>query len=1061
MKDAVYRGLLRLVLLTLPAAGLAQTLSVTIRGQVGGRSGALYPNVSITAINEDTGETRNALSGAQGEYTLAVLRPGLYRIEAELPGYRKYLRKGIRLQVGQNLRADILLEPGASAQEVVVTASQGLLEPDAMGISTVIHNLQIINLPLDGRNFLQLSLLLTGTAPSAQGSPASIRGEFTVNVNGAREDSNNFVLDGVFNNDPKLNTFAINPPVDAIREFEILSSGYDATFGRSAGAQVNMALKSGTNVFHGTAYEFLRNAAFDARNFFAHSTDIPPRYQQNQYGFSLGGPLRKNRTFLFTDYEGRRTNEGNTQVTNVPTELERAGDFSQSAGAIPLDPFTQRPFKNGRIPAERVSAAGRAVADLYPLPNRPVYGQNFVSSPVLRDRDDRFDFRIDHSLTGRSSLIARYSFSDRDYYEPFSGPSFALIPGFGANAPRRAQNLMLGEDRIFSSNLINQARFAFNRVAAGSVQENRESALNRTVGIPDVSPNPRDKGLSFITISGFSPIGDEYNNPQHSVTNVFQWLDTLTYAKGSHLMKFGGDFRTLQQNAFRDVQARGFLTFSDYGQITGNGLADLLLGYVTYSGVARLDNPQHLRTRSWSLFAQDSWRLRRNVTLLIGGRYEYNSPPVDRFNRANTYDPATQTLAAGGAGGIPPGVYEPDRNNWAPRIGLSWSPGSSNRSVLHTGYGIYYDQSSLAPGEGLYFNKPYYDFRLYLPLPGLPLTLDNPFPSSYPIALPGSALGFDKHLRTPYLQQWNLTLEHQFGSDSVVELAYVGSKGSKILSARDINQAEPSPRQPNPRPLPQFADITFLESRSGSSYHSLQFRFQQRVRSGLTSLLSYTFAKSLDDSSTFFSSSGDSNFPQNSANPGAEKGRSGFDLRQRFSFGYSYDLPLGQGRAFLSGGSLVSRLLTGWATHGIVTLQSGRPFTVALLPEIDNSNTGIETLGFGANNRPNRVASGTLPNPGPEQWFDTRAFAFSSYGSFGNSGRNILTGPGYEDVSVSLIKDSRVREGLDIQFRVELFNAFNHTNFALPDIFLGSPTFGHISSAQSPRRIQFGFKLVF
>jgi hypothetical protein len=380
---------------------------------------------------------------------------------------------------------------------------------------------------------------------------------------------------------------------------------------------------------------------------------------------------------------------------------------------------------------------------------------------------------------------------------------------------------------------------------------------------------------------------------------------------------------------------------------------------------------------------------------------------------------------------------------------------------VRAGYGMYYDQSSLAPGEGLYFNKPYYDFSLYFPLPGLPLTLSNPFPAYYPFAIPASALGFDPNLRTSYAQHWNFGVMGQMGNDRVLEINYAGSTGTKILSARDINQPAASPIQPNPRPVPQFADINFLESRGNASYHSLQTRFQQRFHAGMDALVSYTVGKSLDHNSTFFSSFGDANFPQNSANPGAEKGRSNFDLRQRLSLGYSYELPFGPGRKLMTNNGFLSTLIGGWSTHGILTVQTGRPFTVALLPEIDNSNTGIGSLGFGANNRPMRSGWGGLTNPGPDRWFDTSAFSFAQYGSFGNSGRNILDGPGYQDLAVSMIKDTILKEDLRLQLRAEFFNVLNHTNFDLPDIFLGSPTFGRIQSAANPRRIQFGLKLIF
>ncbi len=1044
----------------LPAVGLAQTLGGTIRGQVVMSGGLPQADVRVSAINEETGETRRTLSGIDGQFALSPLMPGLYRLEAETPGYRKHLETGINLQIGRDLRLNVRLEPEGPAEEIVVSAVRKPVEPDRTNTGGVVENRQIVGLPLDGRNFLQLTLLLPGAVPAAQGSPGSVRGTFAINVNGAREDSNNFVLDGAYNNDPKLNSFAINPPVDAIREFEILTGSYDASFGRSAGAQVNIVTKTGTNELHGTAYEFIRNAALDARNFFARAEDAAPRYQRNQFGFSLGGPFRENRTFFFGDYEGRRMREGITQVTNVPTAEERIGDFSQAIYTPPLDPFTGAPFPAGRIPSERVNPIGKAVAGLYPLPNRAVPGQNYVSSPVLRDSDDRFDIRLDHFIAGNCNLVARYSFAEGNMYEPFSGPTFARIPGFGTNIPRRAQNFVIGGDYGPTPGLVNQARFAFNRVAAGAFHENMGNSLNRAVGLPEISSNPRDFGLSFISVSSFSPLGDEYNNPQHSVTNVFQLMDTVTYSPGKHLVRFGVDFRALEQNAFRDVQSRGLMTFSDFGQVTGNGLADLLLGFITYSGGARLDNPQYLRTRSLNLFVHDSYRIRPSVTLQLGLRHEYNAPPVDRYDRANTYDPGTQSLVAVGTGDMPRSAYEPDRNNWAPRVGIAWSPGDGNRGVVRAGYGVYYDQASLAPGEGLYFNKPYYDFKFYFPLQGLPLTLDDPFPVNYPFAIPGSALGFDRHLRTPYFQHWNLAFGHQVGANGMAEIVYAGSAGRRILAASDINQAAASAVQPNPRPVPQFADIVFLESRGNSSYNSLQFRFQQRLVSSLASLISYTFGKSLDDGSTFFSSSGDANFPQDSANPGAERGRSNFDVRHRLSLSYSYEFPGARGGP-LPGGRFVTMLFGGWSTYGIVTLQSGRPFTVALLPEMDNSNTGIASLGFGANDRPNRLGSGRLEDAGPDRWFDADAFAPAPYGSFGKSGRNILDGPGYQDVSLSLTKDSRMRESLNLQFRAEFFNAFNRSNFDLPNIFWGTAAFGRISSAASPRRIQFGLKVIF
>lgn len=1038
-------------------AAHAQPVRGVISGSVTDAGKQPISGAIVTVTQEDTNKTRITTSDAQGEFTVSALQPGTYRVEVEREGYRKYVQQ-IILPVDQEVRMDAPLPAGRITEEVVVTAKLGLLKTESAALGSVIENRQITGLPLDGRNFLELTLLVPGAAPAAPGSAGSVRGDLAFNINGAREDANYFLLDGVYNGDPKLNTFGVNPPVDAVQEFEILTSTYDASFGGNAGGQLNVVTKSGTNQVHGSAYEFFRNAVLDARNFFAPGNEAKPQYQRNQFGFSLGAPIVRNKTFWFADYEGKRVREGTTQISNVPTLLERSGDFSQSRAPV-FDPFTQQPFAGNKIPKERLNPIGVAIAALYPLPNRNVSQQNFVSSPSLRDRDDHFDVRVDHLLNRASELSFRYSFADRSFYEPFSGPTFATVPGFGTNVPRRAQNVMAGETHIFSPNLLNELRLGFNRVSAGSFQQNMGTSVNRRVGLPELSENPRDFGLTLINVTGFSPLGDEFNNPQHSVSNIYQLVDNATYSRSRHLIKFGADVRILKQNAFRDVQARGFI---DFLGTTGNALAELLQGLPSLSGGARLDNYQHLRTRSYNFFAQDSWRARPDFTLSLGLRYEYNTPPFDAEDRANIYDPVKKALARVGTAGIPRSGYSADKNNWAPRVGVAWSPGNRG-SVVRAGYGIYYEQSALATGEGLYFNPPYFDFKLYFPLTdfGIPLLLNNPFPKQFPVALPSSALAFQPDLRTAYLQQWNISLGQQVGRSSVVELAYVGSKGTDLLAARDINQPRPSPQRPNLRPNPQFDDINILESRGQSNYNGLQARFQQRVTRGLSGLVSYTFSKSLDDASNFFSSAGDPNFPQDSYNVRAERGRSNFDVRHRLSVSYGYDLPIGKGHTALADRGWLSTFLAGWQTYGILSFQTGRPFTVALLPDVDNSNTGRSILGFGANDRPNLIGNPKLDHRSPDRWFNTAAFAIPPFGSFGNSGRNILDGPSYQSVNVSLVKNARLAERAALQFRAEAFNLFNRPNFDLPDIFVGSPSFGRINSAQNPRHIQFGLKILF
>jgi hypothetical protein len=1003
-------------------------------------------SVPVTVTNEETGEKHSATTDSHGEYTIAGLLPGKYRVESDAKGFQKR-GEFVSLEVDQDIRLDITLYVGGDF--VDVTAAPSLLREDSSALGGVIENRMVVGLPLDGRNFYELSLLLPGVVPPAQGSAGSVRGAFTINVNGAREDANNFLLDGAYNGDPKLNGVSVTSPVDAIREFEVATSTYDTSFGRNAGGQINVVTRSGGNQLHGTVYEFFRNGAMDDKNYFAPSDQPAPKYQRNQFGGVLGGPIRKNRTFFFMDYEGTRLAAGETLVTNVPTALERVGNFSKSA--IPaIDPTTGAPIPGGALPSYYLDPIGLAIAALYPLPNRNVAGANYVSSPSQFDNQNHGDVRIDHVLSHADNLFFRYSIVDDKFFDPFGGTGYSAVPNYGLNIPSRSQNTSLGETHTFTPSLINEVRIGFNRVSNGDYQQNQGTSINHQVGLPELSTNPRDWGLSLISVNGYSPLGDEYTSPEHGTTNTYQIGDNATWTRGRHLVKFGFDSRILQQNAYRDVQARGFIDFT--GLLIGNALEEMLLGAPTESGGATMDNPEHLRTHSYDFFVHDTWRVRPDFTVTLGLRYEYNSPGVDAQNRANVYDPATGALAAVGVNGFPRAGYNADLNNFAPQIGLAWSPGGSGKTVIRAAYGIHYDQSSLATGEGLYFSAPYYNLNVYYPIEGLyNLTLSNPFPKNFPYPYPASATAFQRGLRTPYIQQWNFGIQRQLGKSRVAEIAYVGSKGTELIDSRDINQAHPSTNPNNLRPNPYFSDVDIIESQGNSIYHSLQARFEQRLSKGLSALASYTYAKSIDNASGFFTTTGDPNFPQNSYNLSAERGRSDFDIRQRFTLSYAYDLPIAAGH----------RWLGGWQSFGVLTFQTGTPFTVALLSDNDNSNTGFSNLGYGANNRPNVVGNPHISNPSAMEWFNTAAFAVAPYGTFGNAGRNILDGPGLATVNFSIVKNTRVTERLNVQFRAEFFNLLNRTNFNLPDNFVGSPTFGQITSAQDPRRTQLALKFLF
>jgi hypothetical protein len=1026
----------------------AQTVTGIVSGVIRDAAGGYISQTTVTLTSRDTGAHRSAVSDARGEFAITTVAPGEYRLEAEHQAFLKYSQTLV-MEVNQEIRVEIGLAL-AGKDTVEVTAIAPLVRTESPAMGGVIDNRQILGLPLDGRNFFELSLLLPGVVPPAQGSAGSVRGAFAISVNGTREDANNFLLDGAYNGDPKLNGVSVTPPLDAIREFEVAASTYDTSFGRNAGGQISVVTRSGGNQFHGTAYEFFRNGALDGNNFFALSDQPALKYQRNQFGATLGGPVVRNRTFFFADYEGTRMAAGQTLVTNVPTLAERNGDFSQS-GMVAIDPTTGAPIPGNKLPQYYLDPIGVKIAALYPLPNRNVAGANFVSSPSLTDNLNHFDLRLDHSLRPSDNLFARYSFVDDSLFDPFAGSSGdASIPGYGLSIPSRSQNAALGETHFFTPSLLNELRLTFNRVSNGDYPQDQGTSINHQLGLPELSTNPRDWGLTLISVDGFSPIGDEPTSPEHGTTNTYQVADNATWTRGRHLVKFGFDFRVQQQNAYRDIESHGFFNFT--GMLLGNPLEELLLGAPTETGGATENNPQHLRTHSIDFFVHDTWRVRRDVVLTLGLRYEYNSPAVDAANRAVVYNPATGSLVQLGQSGFPRGGYNSDYTNFAPQIGLAWSPGGRGTTAFRAAYGIHYDQSPLAPGEGLYFSAPYYNFNVYYPIEGLVnLSLTNPFPSNFPYPYPGSAIAFQRDLRTPSVQQWNFGVQRQLGNSRVAEIAYVGSKGTHLIDSRNINQPQPSVNQENPGPNPYFSEIDIIESQANSTYHSLQARLQQRFSRGLSLLASYTFSKAIDDASGFFNTTGDPNFPQNSYDLSAEKGRSDFDTRQRFTLSYAYDLPLFNGH----------RWIGGWQSFGVLTFQTGQPFTVALLPDDDNTNTGISQLGFGANDRPNVAGNPKLANPTAQEWFNTAAFGMPRYGSFGNAGRNILDGPGMQTVNFSIVKNTAVSERLSVQFRTEFFNLLNHTNFNLPDNFLGSPTFGQVVSAQDPRRLQFALKFLF
>jgi hypothetical protein len=1035
----------------------AQTPLATIFGTVRDQTGAMLENVQIELREEDTQSLRSTLSGKNGTFIIPSLSPGRYTATAVLPDFKKGIITGITLNVGDKTALNFVLEIGSTQESITVEASNPLLQSESSSVGQIIDNQKITTLPLNEREFLQLALLGPGAVPPAPESRLSTQSNSAVNVNGAREAANNFLLDGVDNNDLFLNRLVVNPSVDAIDEFKIQSSTYEAEYGRSAGAQVNVALKSGTNHLHGSLFEFLRNSSLDAKNFFDQADQKIPIFQRNQFGGSLGGAIAKSKTFYFANFEGLRTREAETRTSNVPTIAEKSGDFSQSS-VILQNPFTGESFPGNRIPSEMLSPEALAIARLYPDPNRNVPGQNFIAAPIGKERMTQFNIKLDHEASSRMKLFARYSFIDDFDVSPFAqqGPN---LPLFGIHVLDRGQNLALGITRATSAVTLNEFRFGFNRLRREVFQENMGTDGFQELGINGPSVAARDSGYPSVVLAGYEKLGDDPNIPLVRRTANFHFTDGLSLSRGRHLFKLGGEVRYYQENGYNDLFARGQLNFQP--AFTGDSLGDLLLGFPVLSISAINDNPQALRTTAYNLYLQDDWKIHPRFTFNLGLRYEFNTPPVDAHDRLVTFDVAKRRLIRVGQEGVPRSGTDSDFNNVAPRIGFSWDLTGSGKTLLRSGYGIYYDSGTLIENETLYFNPPYFQLSLFFTQPPNLLTLADPFPVAGGFTPLPSPVSLDRRFRTAYSQQWSFGIQHEIGRDLLLEVNYIGSKGTRLVMKRNLNQPIPGPGDINDRrPIEGYSDILFVSSDASSIYHSFQLRAEKRYAQGVSLLACYTFSKSLDNVSAFLESKGNDNTPQNSYDVAAERGLSDFDLRQRLSLSFIYDLPFGSERRWRAAErGLVNTLIGDWQVSGIITLQSGRPFTPRL--GTDNSNTG-NVGGFFAHDRPDVIGSPALNDPTPDRFFNTAAFAIPPPYTFGNAGRNILIGPGLNNFAVALLKQFRFSTSRTLQFRTEFFNLFNHPNFKLPEAFIDNPaTFGRILSAGPARQIQFGLKFLF
>lgn len=1085
--------LLLVLLICCPLAASAQQETATLTGEVRDTAGAVVSQAQVIVTNTETGVSFRNETNNNGVYTVPSLKPGPYSITVEKAGFKKVVRTGIILQVNQTARADIALQIGEVTQTVEIVAAAALLETETSSRGSVIDQKKIVDLPLNGRDYNQLALLSPGVLPTTP-RLASVNFKGAINVNGNRTFNNVFLLDGV-DNISYSNSFRgenvqlVQPSIEALQEFKIQTNAYSAEFGRSSGAVINATIKSGTNAIRGSAYEFLRNDVLDANNFFSNALGAPkPRRQRNQFGAAVGGPLVRNRTFWFADYEGLRDREGVPRVRQVPTAAEKAGLFS----AAVVDPFaTGRPefSKNAAgqwvIPQNRWDPVGAAIVKLIPDPNVP--GTTiYASTPVTSTRQDQFDVRVDHQVAGNITLFGRYSFVDTNTFRPAPLPGLgegSFNDAFGSNL-NRSQGLALGLTWTFSPALVGDFRFGFARGNYFTNPPNFGVDGAATIGLKNVPNDPAIVGgIPKVNIQGFDAVGRHTSTPQFQTPRSWNPRASLSWNRGQHLIKFGGEYLHVQTK-INDLNATiGRMNFDN--RFTNRAVGDLLMGLATQLALTSftvMDQGQDMQF----YFIQDDYKITPKLTLNMGLRYEYATPPREKENRFANFDPVTgKDIFAKDGDMFARALVHPDRNNFAPRFGFAYSP--TQRWVIRGAYGVFYNHTVRQGREGLLgFNPPFLvDNLLQTSVTGAaavasaaPFRLVNGYPAGLldPASLAPtiSRRAQDANQRTAYIQQYNFGIQYELLKDLLLDVAYVGNKGTKLNGFRNLNQRAVitntnGSQSAGNRPYPAFGDIQWMENRVGATYNSLQARLEKRFSGGLTGIVSYTWGKALTGSPDHISTSGGGagfdtgtfREPQDGNNTRADRGLAEFDVKQRFVASYVWELPFGRGRRYGNNWNTAADLLLGgWQVTGIHALQSGLGLTATL------GGASVLNIGGERRARPNLIGNPELAESERtlQRWFNTGAFqaAFTpAPQAFGTAGVGVMRGPGSINFDFTFAKNFHLTERRFFQFRTELFNAFNRANFGPPNIARDSSGFGQILTAANARIIQFGLKFYF
>jgi hypothetical protein len=959
----------------------------------------------ITARGQAFGVQRGTETDTAGRYQVAALPLGEYRLEVKANGFKSQVIEKIQIEVGRRLTQDFQLKVGSLSEQVTVSSTSNMIERTTVSVGQLVNGRMVQQIPLNGRYFLDLALLVPGSVTPPQGafSAAPMRGlgSLAVNTAGNREETVNYMVNGITLNDLAFSTISFQPPITAIQEFKVDTSTFSAEYGQSSGAVVNIATRSGVNEFHGELFEFFRNSALDARNFFELTSPHPAPFKRNQFGGSLGGPIIKKRTYFFFSYEGLRQRQGLNINSIVLSESQRAAT---------TDPVISRLL--GLIPrANFVDSSGTS---------------RFISSANAPVDVDQWTVDISHNLSEKDRLHGYYAIHDSQFTEPTRTGN--TIPGFGLSTRLLRQIFTLNETHTFGPVTVNEARFGFNRFSSSSTPAAQlnpadfgiRNGVTQPIGLPQI--NIAGGGLNF---------GGPANQPSGRGDTTFVVADTLSWLFGRHSLKFGGEYRQFLNNNFRQVTGSfNFPTIDAFVAGTANSFS-VTLGNQSSS----------IAQGSLGFFVQDNYRLQPNLTLELGLRYEWNMTPRERFDRFIVFDPATVSLLR--VGTDLDNVYRENSRNFQPRVGLAWDPFKRGKTVLRAAYAVLTDQPMTSIVTPLSGNPPL----------AVPLTFSGTVRLDNAIDLAGVAglapQTIDHGFDNAYLQSWNVNVQHELTPNLALMVGYFGSKGSHLITRRNINQpvsgVRPYRQLSSTSPiLPGTAlgNITQAESSGNSSYNALWITATRRLAHHLQFNASYTWSKSLDYTS--FSTGGV--LLQNSNDLRGERGLSDFDARHRLVVSALYELPF-RG----------SRFVEGWQLASIVQSQSGNPFNIV---------TSNSTVNGVANTLRPDVTGPINVTGNVDRWFDTSAFA--AVARFGNLGRNVVIGPRFDNVDFSIIKNTRLRELVDLQLRAEFFDVFNHPNFGRPGNVVGTPSFGRITSTRFPtgesgssRQIQFALKLSF